>query len=392
MGVFSFLLLLCVSAQSFSRNSNGWRGGGQRGLGSAPLRPFALLSPRLPRHSISPLSSSVDGDFSEDTKFLQQEFSALLQPGESKVSYPRFMEWEEIQAILADGLCTQKELDAMWTTAVKSKKESVDFAKFLEINRVLDDMFEYEEEGEAGENGEEGEEGEGRGEMGEEEEEEDDFDVWDPEFRPQDVLEPEFLAHLKQFYDAHATVGLSFEAFAEWDDVRQMLDDGEIDQACLTDLWAETLIETGKNADASVKRGKSIDLDSFLRLNIRLDQVLDEVAEALDGLSDEQVEAYYRKEFEDLTSKSPGAGGLLSYRELMDWPDMREMIGTGIISQEAVDQMWAALPKQPLRQKSKGFGDDADKAREGIAIEAFLALNNAIEDEERSEVISGDLE
>ena len=333
------------------------------------------MAPSFPRRTnISLLKSSSVDDFSEDTKFLQQEFAALLQPGESKLSYPRFMEWEEIQAILADGLCTPKELDEMWTTAVKSKKESVDFAKFLEINRVLDDMFEYEEEG------------------GEGEEEEDDFDVWDPEFRPQDVLEPEFLAHLKQFYEAHATVGLSFEAFSQWDDVKQMLDDGEIDHGCLSDLWAETLIETNKNTDASAKRSTSIDLDSFLRLNIRLDQVLDEVAEALDGLSDEQVEAYYRKEFEDLTSKSPGAGGLLSYREVMDWADMREMLSTGIISQEAVDRMWAALPKQPLRQKSKGFGDDADKNREGIAMEAFLALNNAIEDEERSEVMSGDLE
>jgi hypothetical protein len=73
------------------------------------------------------------------------------------------------------------------------------------------------------------------------------LDVWSRELNPTEVLEPEFVAHLKSFYDAHASksppFGLSYSVFSSWDEVRQMLSQGEVDVACLKELWAEALLE-----------------------------------------------------------------------------------------------------------------------------------------------------
>lgn len=341
------------------------------------------------------LSSSKDDDISisdlEDLKYLEQEFKALSAKSKT-LSYESFMDWEEIQALISDGLCSKKEIKDLWVTTVKSTDKTMDFENFVKINRVLDDMFEYEDEREDEANLTIGNGDVEKGElMGY-----DDFDVWSPSFNPSDALEPEFIAHLKLFYDAHASktppFGMSYNVFASWDEVKQMLSEGEIDEGCLEELWAETLMESAKNFPEKMKQTKkNIDFDIFLRLNIRLDQILDELQEALESLSDEQVEEYYRKEFAELTTKS--GGNLLSYNELMGWSDMQEMIRSGMIAQHEVDKMWDALPKQPLGTfyKKKGFGTTSSvEQSDGITVEAFLALNNAIEDEERSEIMGED--
>ena len=50
------------------------------------------------------------------------------------------------------------------------------------------------------------------------------------------------------------------------------------------------------------KKGK-ISLDTFLRLNIRLDNTINEIQEALENLTDEDVEDYYRREFTSLAGQ-----------------------------------------------------------------------------------------
>jgi hypothetical protein len=278
----------------------------------------------------------------------------------------------------------------------------------VEINRQLDDLFVYEDERE----GEDDMSAAVTGSLIDDDYEEDmsSFDVWNPTFNPEEALEPEFVLHLKQFFDAHSRksppFGLSFEVFSQWDEVRRMLIEGEVDQSCLKELWAEAIVETTRSfPERALQTGKNVDFDTFLRLNIRLDQMLDELQEALESLSDEQVEEYYRKEFSELVAGggrgggggagkggSSNEGGLLSYAALMDWSDMREMITSGMIAREEVDRLWDALPKQPLSaaqrgKGSKGFGAGSERQADGIEIDAFLALNRAIEDEERTEAM-----
>jgi len=355
----------------------------------------------------------VDSDF-EGLQHLKQEFSMLVgggkkSGGSSKLNYKRFMAWEEIQALLSDKLCSVDEIEDIWRKGgrVDSINDPVDFDGFVEINRQLDDLFVYEDDRE----GEDDMSAAVTGSLIDDDYEEGEMtsiDVWNPTFNPQEALEPEFVLHLKQFFDAHSRksppFGLSFEVFSQWDEIRRMLIEGEVDQSCLKELWAEAIVETTRSfPDRALQTGKNVDFDTFLRLNIRLDQMLDELQEALESLSDEQVEEYYRKEFNELVAAAGagagkggssgggggGGGGLLSYSALMDWSDMREMITSGMIAKEEVDKLWDALPKQPLSaaQRGKGFGAGSERQADGIEIDAFLALNRAIEDEERTEAM-----
>lgn len=68
---------------------------------------------------------------------------------------------------------------------------------------------------------------------------------------------------------------------------------------------------------------------------------------------------------------------------------MQEMLQHGVLKQDDVDRMWNALPKQNLGafSKKKGFGVQQS---DGINVDAFLALNQAIEDEGESEVVGAD--
>jgi len=341
--------------------------------------------------AVAPLGGSAAGDAGPeesiaDLKYLEEAFIELQRKGsKNKVSFSSFLEWEEIQALLTDEQTTVDELQKLWTSAggVESTNDGLNFNNFVAINRALDDLFEYEDEEEYGEGEGEGDDEEMEGFEG--------LDVWSRDLDPTEVLEPEFVTHLKRFYDAHASksppFGLSYSVFSTWDEVRQMLSQGEVDVACLEELWAETLFETAKNFPELAKQTQNnIDFDTFLRLNIRLEQILDELQEALESLSDEDVEAYYRKEFASLTQRS--GGDLLSYKDLMEWPDMQEMLQHGVLKQDDVDRMWNALPKQNLGAfyKKKGFGVQQS---DGINVEAFLALNQAIEDEGESEVVGG---
>lgn len=363
----------------------------------APLKTFALLSQRyssglvLFSHSPDELG---DSDSGENLKHLEQEFAQLLsgKGGDKKLSYERFKAWEEVQALLTDGLCTVEEVEELWISGggVKTLKDKVDFDGFVEINRRLDDLFEYVDEREDEEN---------MSVEGEDDMAEDIDDVYSPTFNPVDVLEPEFVGYLKQFFDGHARksspFGLTFDAFSEWEDIKRMLSEGQVDAVVLKELWAEAIVETTKNSPDKVKQtGKNIDFDTFLRFNMRLDQAMDELQEALEGLSEEQVEQYYREEFAELT-KGGGAEALLGYEALMGWADMREMLSTGMLMEDQVATMWDALPKQPLPSKGgskkKGFGNSAgpgaDKLSTGINLDAFLALNQAFEDASESEVV-----
>ena len=417
----SFAGALLLRAPTGRRSGAGGWGAGQRLL-HRPLVQGAGAVQRLAQIIRAPLWAVPDlNDDDFDTfAHLKQEFGLLSRQGKKQkgagavVSYESFMEWEEIQALLSDGLCSNAELQEIWSSLARGA-DAIDFDTFVEINRVLDDKFPYEiDEEDEGENG-----GGGGGKMSDVEGElldYDDIDPWSAEFDPKEALEPEFVLHLEQFYNAHARksppFGLSYDVFASWDEIKRMLAEGEVDSACLKELWAEAVTETAKAFPDKMKQmGKNIDLDTFLRLNIRLDMILDELQEALESLSDEQVEEYYRKEFDQMATKGGGGVGggggekpaLLSYKALMDWADMREMLQSGMLVQEEVDAKWDALPRQPLPSAaggasgggSKGFGSSSGKSSrqsEGITLEAFLALNTAIEDEERSEVMGGELQ
>lgn len=111
---------------------------------------------------------------------------------------------------------------------------------------------------------------------------------------------------------------------------------------------------------------------------------------ALEQLSEQDVEEYYRREFELLT----GGDRLLAYSQLVGWSLVEEMFTNRELTEEQLQSMWTALVKEPIRKDrlnrtGKGFAppssssssDESGGADEaGITVESFLLLNNAIED------------
>jgi len=332
----------------------------------------------------------------EDLKYLEQAYTDLCK-GLPMLSFVNFFDWEEVQALLSDGLCSKEEVEQMWLEAgAPTLQASIDFDKFLALNRKLDEMFEFEDDEDASE-----EEDEEEGSVVGEEEEE--MDSWDPQYSPISLHEPEFLEYLKTFYKAHAkgsskkggggggeeaatNEGLSFEVFSSWEDVKAMLAEGDVDSTVLQELWSEAVMQCVKGGADIIRKGgalkQRLDLDAFIRLNIKLDSVLDEIAEAMNNLTDEDFEAYYMKEFEQLSQGEE----LISYQQLLSWPDLVEMIKAGNLSEEQVQGMWNALPKKPLGAfyKKKGFGNVAQA--DGINVAAFLNFNTVIDDLEKAEV------
>ena len=61
----------------------------------------------------------------------------------------------------------------------------------------------------------------------------------------------------------------------------------------------------------------------------------------------------------------------MTYGQLLGWADMKEILTKGEMTLEDLREMWTALPKSI---------DSVGKEEEGINIDAFLSLNEAIED------------
>lgn len=201
---------------------------------------------------------------------------------------------------------------------------------------------------------------------------------------------------MKKFYDSNTDDNnngmLSYSSFCQWSDIKQMLVAGEIDSLCLRELWDEAIIERNKrqkknsNTDNKSEKGFKIenddvkkgflDFDSFARMNIRLDVVLDEVQDALGNLTDSEVEEYYRAEFLKLSDGEE----LISYNQLLNWSDTQELINDNVITLDQFNSMWEALVKRPLgifykKQNIKGASQS-----DGISVDAFLVYISAIED------------
>lgn len=324
----------------------------------------------------------------EDHRHLLQQFEELTNgisrtkdQKEAILSFEQFLRWEEIQAILADKSCTMEEIEEIWRRRTQGQS-GANFESFVGINYDIDDLFEdYEDEEEAGDEGEANALAGGN----EEDYEDEIGDPWDPNFDPSEAYEAESLEHIRSFFTKNANEDgkLSFRAFSKWDDVLDMIKDGEVDLSCLKDVWREAVQQAPRANESFLKSTSTntdldtlIDLDTFLRMYIRLNIVLEEIEDALKSLSDEDIEKYYRSEFDTLT----GGKQFLTYKQLLSWPDITEMIANGSIDKQDIVKFWNALPKEKVNGGSgnggsKGFADTI----ESIRIDSFLALNEEIE-------------
>ena len=295
---------------------------------------------------------------------LEQQFLELTvgEKDEDTMRWENFFAWEEVQALLSEEVCDKADIENMWSSVAGSLDASIDYNKFVVVSEKLDSYFEVMENDD--------------GELPPTEAiiESIEFqsaitegNVWNADFQPNKALEQEFLAYLTAFFKdktgGKGTGTLGYDAFANWDDVKSMLKEGEVDETCLKDLWAEACVKQSSLQNAELS--KELGLDSFIRLNIRLDQTLDEIAEALDTLTDDDVTDYYKGVFESVTG---AMDGLMSRQQLLQWAE-EEL--NGMISASQLEALWEALPKK---------GHEIDVA-------SFLAFNTAVEDIEESELM-----
>lgn len=294
---------------------------------------------------------------------LEQQFLELTvgEKNEKALRWESFFAWEEVQALLSEKVCGQGDIEDIWSGVAGSVDASIDYDKFVSISAKLDSFFEVME------NDAEGSFVEAMVESIEYQNAIPEGNVWSLEFQATDALEPEFLAYLSAFFKdkmgGKSTGKLSYDDFANWEDVKSMMEEGEVDEACLKDLWAEACVKQSSLENTEIS--KELGLDAFIRLNIRLDQTLDEIAEALDTLTDDDVTDYYKGVFESTTG---GIDGLMSKQQLMQWAEGELK---DVITESQLEALWAALPKK---------GAEIDVA-------SFLAFNTAVEDIDGSEMM-----
>ena len=324
-----------------------------------------------------------DLDDSDDLKHLAKEFK-LLSRGKPFIEFGSFVKWEEIQALLADDLISMDEIKALWLSHVGSLNYSIDRPIFYKINKDLDEFIAENDTEDDSSEDEDSEESQTKF-----------TDVWQLDVDSSKIFPKEFIAYLNMFHSKHANVDglLSYHSFREWKDINELMAEGSVDVTCLKEIWQEAIVYKNRrfNPDAGIisvgneftlKKNQEndafmIDFDTFIRVNFRLEEVMEDIRKALEDLSSEDVTLYYSKEFVLLT----GGEGLLSFQQLLDWSVVQEALESGQLSPQQFELMWLALPKQPMGYfyRKKGPNSKVQQS-DGITLDAFISFNDALDD------------
>lgn len=276
----------------------------------------------------------------------------------------------------------------------KSSEGGITVNQFIELNESIDDIVGYDDEEEEDDDGSEGYDDEEEME-GELEDLPEDFDVWDPTIDATTLFEEKYVSYLTEFFSSNAKgegseeKRLSLKSFLAWDDVKQLLDGGNIDDSMLKDLWVEAVQYQSSNDEpqsSSSKRNpkrvkaedREISLDTFLRMNFRLEETIEDIEKAIEDLTDEDMEKYYRVEFDKLADRN----GLLTFARLLKWDFMQEMLEKKEFSMDRLTELWTVLPKQPVKpvKTASGFSTvPLPPPVEGIDFNAFVVLNNELD-------------
>mmetsp|Transcript_13412 Transcript_13412/g.20111 ORF Transcript_13412/g.20111 Transcript_13412/m.20111 type:complete len:398 (+) Transcript_13412:26-1219(+) len=320
------------------------------------------------------MDSSDDND---QGMHLQNEFRALAN-GKSFITFESFMNWQEIQALFEDNLISMNDMQNLWQKYVGSMSNPINWSIFVKINQELDELLDED--------------------ISEEETDESDspteMDVWDPSIDSNTVFEKDFISYLHMFHSKYANVNglLSYQNFKDWKDISDLMEEGNVDATCLKEIWSEALLYKYRSSNEEENESKTInefaltrnqniekymiDFDTFIRVNFRLEEVMEDIQKALEDLSDEDILGYYAKEFEALT----GGESLLGFQSLFDWSVIQEVQESGQVSLQQLEMLWMALPKQPLGSfyRKKGFNNLQQS--DGITLDAFVSFNNAMED------------
>ena len=196
------------------------------------------------------------------------------------------------------------------------------------------------------------------------------IDIYDPSLDPRTFFDEESLVEITNFFTAHADDGgslttgkLSYSAFLHWDDILAMKEEELLTDDDLADAWEEA-------ADG----GLSINYDRFLRLNVRLDLLMDDNFDDEEGDEDdddefsEDAESFYRSEFVKMTGN---AASTMTQATLLEWKEVKDLIEDGVVTKKQITKMFESIPKAK---------DGSTKASEGISQDAFVEFNGMLDE------------
>jgi hypothetical protein len=309
----------------------------------------------------------------EDEEFYDAEYAKLTGGGKdgdagSKLPFFKFMNWGDVQDMMNDGVLNMEEVSDIWRANAGDLNASIDRATFGKINAALDEAIETKENGaedskatsssivaasaaavaaveEVG--------GDSGVDMT-------DVDVWAPAFDPGSVFDPESLEEITAFYvkiTGGADKKMSFDMFRSWDDVKELLSEKSVTPAVLQSVWEE-----------AARGAPVIDYDTFLRLNVRMDLLMDELEGSPEKEEEEKegAESFYRTEFNNIS----GGGPLIRLDMLLEWKEVKELIDDGSVTKKQVERMFEGMPKEPMGIPANTFGINED---------TFVAFNGMLD-------------
>ena len=332
-----------------------------------------------------------------DLRILQQQFAQLATQNSDRISYKQFIKWDEILALMEDGLFEKEEFQNIWQEVVGDIKTSkCNLEQFIEINRIIDDQFDEDEEDldidelndlqsrltssttSASDIDTINSHNTHNSDNDDNNDEID--DVWDPAFDPTTILNPEFLTYLNEYFTKYSSNNqLNYNAFYNWQDIKDLLADGNIDNDILNNIWIESqerLIVTGIDNKEEITakllkyKEKTVNCDTFLRMNIRLNDIIEEIDEAINNLNDEDYEQYYRTEYQSLVTSTDTHTNLLTLKQLLSWQDLKDTMRDCNIKKQEIVDLWenslklqsftphhtTGIPTAETLKNNKGFG------------------------------------
>lgn len=294
----------------------------------------------------------VDIPDPEDLEYFKKEFAKLIDRKTKKVSFVKFLSWKDMYDIINDEALTMEQITELWRKVAKDLNSPIDLKTFVKLNIAIDNLIEDLEE----ENGD--------SKSSDDNPSTGDIDVWSPDFNAETVFEADALKEIKAFWDSRVNGDnlLSKDDFFAWDDMKDIVSEG----------LPLSRLETAWNEGAA--GGQFIDFDKFLRLNVKIDLLLDEIestnppSKTTTESASEETKAqdsseYYRSLFVDLSQGK----GVLTLKDLLSWDELDELIRESVISVDQIKSLYTTLPKA------------AGKDTEGISVESFLLLNTLLD-------------
>lgn len=372
--------------------------------------------------------TSIDEDFDPLANFIQQADKPAQTQGSlmkktfdnlknenNELPFKSFLNFEGIQGMISKEVLRAADLELIWKRCVDKDLKPADFGEFLKVNDGLDELF------------------------GQSTEAVDDPVDFENPWNPRRAINLRFVdntvEYLRQYFDSVASVYvnatlqhkftdentdgfvdgtdkkmMTFQSFADWDDISEVLEGGELAPHFVKDLWQEALeykyrgkpckehkkdpkhsvlnetmlrFISSKEIYSCTDPAYCIDFDTFLRLNFRLDEVVEDTVDEVDKKREQQYDLLFTREFKRVT----GFQRLMTFDQFLNWDKMQELLANEALTMDDLLQLWAAVPKNyiPTDGRVLMFAPEDKSGIEAINVESFIAINNEIQTSLQSE-------